>query len=208
MFQMRYFLVALVCYSVLSIPNSGSAQTFRGGMLVGINFSQIDGDNIYGYRKIGLLGGVTVRTSLHPRWDIALEMLYDQQGSSVFTAFTNPKDPGQIILDYVSFPLIFKYKDWMVERREGAADFYRFEFDMGLQYGRAFRILGGGFPITDFLSKHFFGVLLGGQYFFTPYLAGQVRYTQAFWPIHRYEDGDLIRNVIPYKIHFALVYMP
>jgi len=185
-----------------------SAQTFRGGLLVGINFSQIDGDNIYGYHKLGLLGGVTVRTSLRPRWDIALEMLYDQQGSSVFTAFTNRDDPGQIILDYVSFPLIFKYKDWLVERRDDATDFYRFEFDLGLQYGRAFRILGGGFPLTEFLSRHFFGFLLGGQYFFTSHLAGQVRYTQALWPIHRYADGDLIRNVIPYKIHFALVYMP
>ena len=156
---MKHFTTTcLLVIILLSCINQATAQrtrTFRGGIIGGINFSQIDGDGIYGYNKLGVMAGVHLRAKYRKKVSFCLDMLYDQQGSSPFTEFTKYNSSYQIILDYVSFPVYVKFMDWLVEFQKEEYNFYRIEFDLGLAYSRAFKIQGPA-GIAEFYSKNNF----------------------------------------------------
>src|SRR5690606_3693125 len=58
-----------------------NARTFYGGISMGGTFSQLDGDNFAGYRKIGLTGGAIVYAELAKKFAMSLELLYTQKGA-------------------------------------------------------------------------------------------------------------------------------
>ncbi len=180
-------------------------RTFRGGIIGGINLSQIDGDGILGYNKLGVMAGVHLRARYRSKMDLCLDMLYDQQGSSPLTEFTDYNSPFQIILDYISFPVYVKFKDWLVEYQKSIYDYYRIEFDLGLAYSRAFRMQSPG-GTTKFYSKNNYSFLLGAHYKWNTSLGLGFRYQRAFLPVHTFLDQDILVWVIPYKISFFTSY--
>lgn len=56
-------------------------KTFIGGLIGGVNFSQVDGDSYKGYHRIGLNTGVVVYARLLPQLAASLEILYSQKGA-------------------------------------------------------------------------------------------------------------------------------
>jgi hypothetical protein len=91
-------------------------RTFYGGVLVGTNFTQVDGDAYAGYHKIGLnLGGI-VYTRFSEHIAGSLEILFSQKGSrghqvqpigatdSFITGYN-------INLNYAEVPLMLNYFD-------------------------------------------------------------------------------------------------
>ncbi len=110
------------------------AQRFTGFAALGANFSQIEGDDVHGFYKVGANGGLGVSVALNPKetWHLSLELLYTQKGSrktntpgyfdttkygsSMFlnidkTKPFNPKTKCIIELDYVQIPLLVHYED-------------------------------------------------------------------------------------------------
>lgn len=58
-----------------------ASQTFHGGIVVGMNAAQIDGDTYGGYRKVGLNVGGVVYANFSPDWGMSLELLFSQKGA-------------------------------------------------------------------------------------------------------------------------------
>jgi hypothetical protein len=56
-------------------------RTFFGGLLLGANFSQVDGDSYAGYHKVGLNAGGIVYTQFDEHLALSLEILFSQKGS-------------------------------------------------------------------------------------------------------------------------------
>jgi hypothetical protein len=108
-----------------------SAQKFIGGAVAGFNLSQVEGDEVNGYYKLGLNGGGLVMLSLNKKQTlfITTEILFNQKG-----AFKNnsgslngrPLDDTLLInydlprnnkvyyklrLDYVEVPVVIHYED-------------------------------------------------------------------------------------------------
>ncbi len=111
-------------------------RTFYGGISVGGNFSQVDGDNFAGFHKAGWNAGVIVYTKLADRLAVGLELLYAQKGSRAGQNQV-PKvgnDQNTIIFDYkiklnyAEIPVIINYFD----KRSN-------HFGAGLSYSRLFR---------------------------------------------------------------------
>ena len=113
-------LVMTLCSSALL-----TAQTFQASVLAGTNISQIEGDDLYGFHKFGLNGGIRVVAKLNDRWRVGPEILFTQSGSrrpvrgnsSRFTRFHFNK---------LEVPLMVYYKDW------------RFVAETGFSYQRLF----------------------------------------------------------------------
>jgi len=86
------------------------AQFFKMVVPVGFNFTQVDGDDLAGYNKIGFQAGIGTMLVLDEleRFETGFEILYSQLGSN-----TNSRSPNQIKLafDYASIPIYFNYKD-------------------------------------------------------------------------------------------------
>jgi hypothetical protein len=122
---------------VLILPQQLSAQKraqrFGTGFTLGINASQMDGDNQRGYSKIGIRGGVVGIARITPRLDMQIELLYAQRGArpSNNSAKNGTSEPLEIQLNYAETPLLITYKT--LESWEGE---YRLNLLTGFSYAR------------------------------------------------------------------------
>jgi len=83
------------------------AQRFKGGILLGINASQIDGDTWGGYYKMGLVGGAYVKTNFIDKWGGQLEIKYSSKGSANGFGVAYPV---KIRLQYIDLPVLATYE--------------------------------------------------------------------------------------------------
>lgn len=80
-----------------------AAQAFRAQALLGLNASQIDGDNLWGYNQGGILGGVKVALPLSDIVTMQAGMLYSAKGSRYNE---NTGEPYTIFrLSYLELPI-------------------------------------------------------------------------------------------------------
>lgn len=123
-------LIALICFLILFFE-IGYAQRFLGSAMAGVNVTQVDGDQVYGYRKAGVHVGAAVSLPLDnkQRWLATLELLYTQKGSYRKyyvsnmcdscppdinidkTIPCNSKIKYKLQLDYVEIPITVHYED-------------------------------------------------------------------------------------------------
>lgn len=101
----------LIISAFLLLAINASAQEFRAGPVLGMSFSQVDGDNYAGFNKPGIMFGAFVSRSINDKWDLQLDITYIQKGSR-----EAPKpDKGQyddykLHLSYIQFPLVAGYR--------------------------------------------------------------------------------------------------
>lgn len=121
-------LVSLVLFSP-----STFAQRFIGGVTAGINLTQVDGDEVFGYSKVGFNGGPFVKLMLDKkqRFSITMELLYTQKGATqkypIYSDTRKAFDDTLLIdqryqkydkkffyklrTDYLEIPLVVHYDD-------------------------------------------------------------------------------------------------
>jgi len=110
------------------------AQRFIGGVAVGMNFSMVDGDEVFEtYSKVGFNGGPYVKLMLDnkQRFSVTMELLYSQKGGQKRypapngvrialgdTALIDPNDTVEnmkyfykLRTDYLEIPLLFHFED-------------------------------------------------------------------------------------------------
>jgi hypothetical protein len=121
------FLNKVVFLLLLCLSNHAWAQnpknyyveepkTFIGGLIGGVNFSQVDGDSYKGYKNIGLNTGVVVYAQLFPQVAASLEILYSQKGAkSNGPQLSNGGiaviTKQNILLNYAEVPIQINYFD-------------------------------------------------------------------------------------------------
>lgn len=97
--------VALVCGVI-----GANAQNFKAGLSFGIVPSQVDGDGMTGFHKIGLTGGAYIKwdtpKSLFYQADIAYTMKGSRQASSKTPNFSQ----SDLILSYIDLTLAVGYR--------------------------------------------------------------------------------------------------
>jgi hypothetical protein len=122
-------------FSVFCFLPSASAQRFIGGIAAGINLTQVDGDEVFGYHKVGFNGGPYVKLMLDKkqRFSVTMELLYTQKGAQKKypgpnrieylhaledTALFDPRYPAydkkffyKLRTDYLEIPILFHYDD-------------------------------------------------------------------------------------------------
>lgn len=81
------------------------SQAFQGGVLAGLNASQVDGDSYSGYKKPGIVAGAYVLTYLSRTVFTGMEIKFAQKGSR---KNPNPKTGDQELyimrLNYIDLP--------------------------------------------------------------------------------------------------------
>ncbi|MCC6186062.1 MAG: PorT family protein [Chitinophagaceae bacterium] len=91
-------------------------KTFVGGLIGGVNFSQVDGDSYKGYNNIGFNTGVVVYARLMPQVAASIEILYAQKGAkSNGSQLSNGGNAvitkQNILLNYAEIPVQLNYFD-------------------------------------------------------------------------------------------------
>jgi hypothetical protein len=89
-------------------------KTFYGGLVIGMNCSQVDGDTYSGFHSVGLNTGAMVYWQFSKPLALSVEFLYSQKGSRSVTQTSSPYagpyfSKYKIRLNYVEAPLLFHY---------------------------------------------------------------------------------------------------
>lgn len=101
------------------------AQRFKGEIIAGANFTQVDGDMEAGFKKVGVKAGLGVMypfsfDKYNPKknWSVSMEILYNQKGARQrqfdYNIDTSDWRYGvkfkyKLNLDYISIPVLFQY---------------------------------------------------------------------------------------------------
>jgi hypothetical protein len=125
MYKIRKF-VALIVVTLLfaGISTIASAKSyyieeqrvFYGGLILGTNFTQVDGDNFAGYHKVGLNVGGIMYANLADHLAASMEILYSQKGSRAHIVVPSNSqtyiiNKYSINLDYAEVPIQLNYFD-------------------------------------------------------------------------------------------------
>ncbi len=118
----RFIFLFIVSFSLV-FSNQSFSQHILGAISAGINLSQVDGDQVYGYNKVGLNIGPSaiIPFGKNKQWSVTLELLFSQLGSrqknvnaKADTVYlTHPKyyDGYRLSLNYVQIPVIVHFTD-------------------------------------------------------------------------------------------------
>ncbi|PLW93687.1 MAG: hypothetical protein C0592_05335 [Marinilabiliales bacterium] len=107
----RIFLILIFTTTCVAVH----AQSIRGEIITGFNMTQVDGDEVVGYRKIGANLGVGAMLPLgQSNWIISIETLFNQKGA--YKKFpveydTLPYPYYNLRLNYAEVPLMIHYND-------------------------------------------------------------------------------------------------
>jgi hypothetical protein len=89
------------------------SQNIKGAVIIGTNLSQVDGDEVYGYKKFGLNTGASAIMTLNDNLSIQLETLLSQKGA--FKKYSNQWSDTtpyyNLRLNYLEVPVLLTYND-------------------------------------------------------------------------------------------------
>lgn len=115
----------MLIIALLAFPLGIQAQRIHAYVASGVTMSQIEGDELKGFKKVGFNGGVGALTAIshNGRWGLSLEAMYAQRG-----AYNGTGDPYSIklTLDYIEIPLLVHFQD----------PYGGMLFGVGVDYGR------------------------------------------------------------------------
>ncbi len=100
-----------VIFSMAFLAGNANAQFFKARLLPGFTFSQIDGDHIAGYNKVGINAGIGVYHELNPQSSVGFEIAFAQKGSRLVNDPDAAIQPIFIIKSsYIEFPLVYEFR--------------------------------------------------------------------------------------------------
>ena len=102
----KHFYILCSCLLLCGILH---AQQFKGGLLLGITGSQIDGDNLGGYNKPGVTAGMFVKREVSNKWGYQAELKYIMKGAAKFTTSSDPTIYRKTI-HYLELPILALYR--------------------------------------------------------------------------------------------------
>jgi hypothetical protein len=112
--HIKYILAIILLFALCPKPQ---AQQFLGAVVGGMNLSQVDGDEVYGFKRVGGHIGLAAILPIKKKWDITLETVFNQKGAyegpqyqdSLFGTVLNGK--YDLRLNYVEVPLVAHFTD-------------------------------------------------------------------------------------------------
>lgn len=209
---MKRPLIVLILLFALS--SALFAQRFKGAVMGGMNISQVDGDEVVGFHRVGGHLGVAAILPIN-KFDITLETVFNQKGAREKQqyqdtingyAYTGEYD---LRLNYVEVPLMAHYTD-----RE------RITAGLGFSWGRLVSLKeiehGGNVPPysdTIEFNKNDFNILFDLQFRIYQRLKFNVRYAYSLTPIREreyqqfYTGDEWSRRQYNNLFTFRLVYI-
>ncbi len=198
------YIVWSTCLILLATATADAQQRFKAGVLFGLNASQIYGDDIGGYNKLGLQGGLRGITVLDEKKEVAVELLYSQRGS--YQKDSPFGGPLKIGLQYVEIPVVFTYKDWLDEE----TGFYKIQASGGLSFGRLLKASAEGSKfddITDEFQRNDISVTIGAEYFTRENFAFGLRWSRSLNRLYNNKKDPGRNSLVGYFLSFRSLYV-
>lgn len=172
--NLRYFILLFL----LGWAHSAQSQNFESGLHFGINASQVNGDYMAGFNKIGFAGGLFTDYKINDKWRLSFNMLYSQKGSKRVVS-PSRVDSGlwdMLTIHYIEVPF---YAQYQLLPRASLNAGIGFAYNMGISlYDPSGKIEGADFVKKVELLTHF-----GGSWQLTEKLSFFGRYSHSLLPV-------------------------
>jgi hypothetical protein len=213
---MKYKFFLCCAFGCLLHHFAASQSLFHAGPVLGLSASQINGDQLAGYDKLGLTGGLRVTGALKERAEASIEFLYSQRGAQTELIKRQYSPNYSLSLNYLEVPLQWHYKDWLVEGETEAENYYKVSFNGGFSWAR---FLGskvndedGWFSgvAPEFIRKNDFSLLIGANFFVNRHLGFTFRYVRSLrfaYDPRDWEQPPVSRAWLPHSLYFYSFYM-
>lgn len=199
----------LLTLCLLLASFSLEAQTFKAGLILGLNASQIDGDDVGGYSNPGLRAGIRVSTMFsNEKLQLDTDMLFSQRGSRPSANEVNIIGlDWSFRMDYVEVPVTLRYSDWYVED----GDYYKVYAKGGLSYGRFFRTKHSDLSpfrnIDEYINNNDLSITAGMGVYLKKHLQAEINYTRSIFPFYVRQVGlPWGRSLIGYFVSIQFMY--
>lgn len=108
---------------LILVSSYGFSQRIKGALIAGMNISQVDGDEIYGFNKVGLNVGTAAILPLGKNFSFTVETLFSQKGSyqskqyeqevtdTAGNVIYNLNGQYNLKLNYLEVPFLIHYTD-------------------------------------------------------------------------------------------------
>ncbi len=199
MLRYKYILFIILFVGLNQISYS---QKFNGGLIFGFNASQIDGDQLAGYHKLGFNTGLGVSYGLENNWLVNVDFLFSQRGSR--SRYIESVPVRSLTLNYIELPVYASYQDWYIKDE----NYYKIQGIAGLSFGRLFSVKNG-LDDPDIGGENFLkndiGFLLGAKFFFNKHWGINGRYTRSISRMYK-APNDGTKSLLGYFLNFGLIY--
>ncbi len=187
--QVNRFNLLVLFFLVLHV-NLG-AQTFLGGVLVGINTSQITGDDLGGYNKLSPTLGGFIRLKLDEKIALQLEIAYLGKGSH---KNIRPKDSIPTLyllrLHYIEVPLVFQYDYSDKLNFESGPSFGIF---FGSREEDTFGDMSGIYSSREQFKPFDLSFTVGGTWKFNETWSFNIRSANSIFPVRNHDQKTSFR---------------
>jgi hypothetical protein len=107
---MKKQVILIISLIVLVLPFVVKAQDFRAGLQFGITPSQVDGDGISVYNKIGLRAGAFVERDINDKVFFFTDLSFTMKGSRVASSKNVNFDQVELTTNYIDWGLYAGYR--------------------------------------------------------------------------------------------------
>ena len=111
-------IIVATLFVLVGISNSLIGQIIKGEALLGLNLSHVEGDEVAGFKKVGLNIGAGVLVPFKKNWDVSMEVNYNQKGAREPDQYNDTDSLGNVTtgayklrLNYVEVPILIHYTD-------------------------------------------------------------------------------------------------
>lgn len=199
---MKKIILAILCINCGCIWSYAQSELrFTGGLHSDLNLSQIDGDAVRGYNRIGLQAGAYGQARLKEKMAFGLEFNYSQRGSKSVKSNAPIVD---IRMNYLEVPVYFLFKDWKVSNESGK-EYYKMHFMGGISFGRLFSSNSLTGVDKEFRNNDL-SWFAGFRYFYARHWAFEGRYTRSLTSLRTNIINGEATSMISYFISLGLVY--
>jgi hypothetical protein len=114
----RRILTVLLIGFFVACSARVAAQRIQVAIIGGANLSQVDGDEIFGFNKLGINTGLAAVVPFGEHIQLSIETLYSQKGSYQGKQYEDVDSAGNVTtgeykvnLDYLEVPVLLMYND-------------------------------------------------------------------------------------------------
>jgi outer membrane protein with beta-barrel domain len=165
----------------------GAAQSFKAGISAGLSTTQISGDQLSGFNKVGILAGGFVSTRISDTFDGSFQIIYIQKGSRK-NAKPEKNDYTSYILrlSYIEVPVLLQ---WMYSER--------FWFETGPTFGVLLSEYEedqlGELPERRPFNSFELGFAAGMNIRLVDNLIANIRFNSSIIPVRKHQSGQTYR---------------
>ena len=107
---MRIFILLLLL--IIITTGQSYSQRIKGAVIAGFNGTQVDGDEVIGYNKLGLNVGAAAIIPFKKKWSVSIENIFSQKGAHRGEIYIDSLSGSYTLrLNYVEVPVLVHYTD-------------------------------------------------------------------------------------------------